>query len=516
MKGNEGPKGENDQFWKQFFGWICLLEISILKRLGLQIWAKKLFENTRQGNECPKGENERKWRPKRPKWKEINAQKANMKGNESAKNQNERKWRPKRPKWKEMKAQKAKMEGNEGPKGQNDQFRRQFFGWICLLEVTILERPGWQIWSKGFLKTKGKKWRPKNQNERKSTPKRPKWKEMKAQKGQNERKWRPKRPKWKEIKAQKAKMKGHEGPKGQNEKKWRPKRPKWKEMKAQKAKMTSFGSNFFAESAYLKLPFWRGSGGKFGPKAFWKHKERKWRPKRPTWKEINAQKSKMKENECPKGQNERKSRPKRPTWKEMKAQKANMKGNELQKAKMKGNESRKGQNERKWKRKKPKWKEMKAQKAKMKGNESPKGQNGRKWKPKTPKWLVLEAIFFGWICVLEVTILEKLGWQIWARCFLKTQRKEMKAQKAKMKGNESRKGQNERKWKPKKQKWPVLEAIFGRICLLEVTILQRLGWQIWARCFLKTHGKEMNAKRPKWKEMNAQKAKMKGNEGPKG
>ena len=26
----------------------------------------------------------------------------------------------KRPKWKEMKAQKAKMKGNEGPKGQNE------------------------------------------------------------------------------------------------------------------------------------------------------------------------------------------------------------------------------------------------------------------------------------------------------------------------------------------------------------------------------------------------------------
>ena len=98
--------------------------------------------------------------------------------NEGPKGQNERKWKPKRPKWKEMKAQKAKMKGNEGPRSQDDHFWRQFFGWICLLEVTILERLGWQIWAKGFLKTQGK-----------------------------------------EMKAQKAKMKGNESPKGQNERK---------------------------------------------------------------------------------------------------------------------------------------------------------------------------------------------------------------------------------------------------------------------------------------------------------
>ena len=136
-----------------------------------------------------------------------------------------------------MKAQKAKIKGNEGPKGKNERkwrpkkrrwpFLEAIFGWICLLEFTILERLGWQIWARGFLKTKGK--------------------EMKAQKakmqgnegpkGQNKRKWSPKRPKWKEMKAQKGKMKGNEGPKGQNERKWKPKRPKWNEMKAQKAKM---------------------------------------------------------------------------------------------------------------------------------------------------------------------------------------------------------------------------------------------------------------------------------------
>ena len=29
-----------------------------------------------------------------------------------------------------------------------------------------------------------------------------------------------------------------------------------------------FRGHFLAESAYLKLPFWRGSGGKSGPGAF--------------------------------------------------------------------------------------------------------------------------------------------------------------------------------------------------------------------------------------------------------
>ena len=39
-------------------------------------------------------------------------------------------------------------------------------------------------------------------------------------------------------------------------------------MKAEKAKMTIFGGNFLVEFAFLKLPFWRGSGGKSGPGAF--------------------------------------------------------------------------------------------------------------------------------------------------------------------------------------------------------------------------------------------------------
>ena len=168
-----------------------------------------------KGNEGPKGQNERKWKPKRPKWKEMKAQKAKMKGNESPKGQNERKWRPKRPKWKEMKpkrpkwkemkaqkakmkemkAQKAKMKGNEGPRGQKcakmQPPRRwaKFFGWICISErYHFGQGLWWQIWARAAF------WKAKN-----------------------ERKWRPKRPKWNEMKTQKAKMKGNEGPK----------RPKW-------------------------------------------------------------------------------------------------------------------------------------------------------------------------------------------------------------------------------------------------------------------------------------------------
>ena len=82
------------------------------------------------------------------------------------------------------------------------------------------------------------------------------------------------------------------------------------------------------------------------------------------WK-FHLQESKNKESERPKGQNERKWKPKRPKWKEMKAQKAKTKGNESpNKPKMKGNEGTKGQNEKKWRPKRPKWKEMMAQKDK--------------------------------------------------------------------------------------------------------------------------------------------------------
>ena len=65
----------------------------------------------------PKSQNATKSRPKRPKCKEMEAQKAKMQGNEGPKRQNERKSKPKRPKCKEMKAHNAKITGNEGPEG---------------------------------------------------------------------------------------------------------------------------------------------------------------------------------------------------------------------------------------------------------------------------------------------------------------------------------------------------------------------------------------------------------------
>ena len=112
---------------------------------------------------------------------------------------------------------------------------------------------------------------------------------------QNERKWRPTRPKWKEMKAHKAQMKVQKA--------------KMKEIKAEKAKMTIFGGNFLAESAYSKLPFWRGSGGKSGPGGLfdqnkrkgsrkmskckkWSPKRPKWTAKRQKWKEMKPQESK--------------------------------------------------------------------------------------------------------------------------------------------------------------------------------------------------------------------------------
>ena len=274
---------------------------------------------------------------------------------------------------------------------------------------------------RGNPKMKGNENR-KSQNER-----------NKSRKGQNERKWRPKRAKWKEMAALKAQIKGNES---QNERKWRPKRPKWKEMKAQKAKMK----------------------GNEGPKG---QNERKWRPKRPKWKEMKAKHCKM--------------LPGLPLIKFVQIWLGN--GPFLTTcgkrphvaapiSKKCRNEGPKGQNERKWKPKRPKWKEMKAQKTKMKGNKSRKGQNDNFWRQ-----------FFGWICLLEVTILERLGWQIWTRRAFWPKWKEMKARKAKMKGNEgpqsqnvkdeARKGQNEgpkakmkgneapkgenkRKWSPKR------------------------------------------------------------------
>ena len=135
--------------------------------------------------------------PKRPKWKEMKAQKAKMK----------RKTRPKKQKWKEHKAKKAK--------------NRKIEVGLALLNSlcgTLGKRTVFgNLWG-GTPEASHQK-----QNERKWRPKMPKWKEKKAQKSQNEKKWRPKRPKWKEMKAQKAKMKGNEGPKGQNEENESPK-----------------------------------------------------------------------------------------------------------------------------------------------------------------------------------------------------------------------------------------------------------------------------------------------------
>ena len=92
-----------------------------------------------------------------------------------------------------MKAQKAKMQGNEGPKGQ---------------KLENEAGPGaakFFIWDIG--KT-GRFWQLVG-GAQKPTPKRPKCKEMKAQKAKN----------CKEMKAHKAKMQGNEGPQGQNARK---------------------------------------------------------------------------------------------------------------------------------------------------------------------------------------------------------------------------------------------------------------------------------------------------------
>ena len=87
------------------------------------------------------------------------------------------------------------------------------------------------------------------------------------------------------------------------------------------------------------------------------------------WKEMNAQNTKMKIMEGPKGQNESTWTPKEPKMKD-------------QKAKMKAHEGPKSQNERKWRIKRPKWKEMKAQK----------GKHESKWSPRRPKWKEIQGI----------------------------------------------------------------------------------------------------------------------------
>ena len=135
----------------------------------------------------------------------------------------------------------------------------------------------------------------------------------------------------------------------------------------------------------------------------------------------------------------------------------------------------KGQNEKKWKPKRLKWKEMKVQKAKIKGNESQKGQNER----------------------------------------------ETKTQKAKMKGNEGPKGQNESTWRPKRPKWKEITAQKAKklqnaagvgadkICLNFSRIRPVFG-NLWGGPHVAAQANK------KMKGNESQKAKMKGNEGPKG
>ena len=54
----------------------------------------KAQKATMKGNEGPKGQNERKWKPKRPKWKEMKAQKAKMKATKAKLKGNEAKKAP--------------------------------------------------------------------------------------------------------------------------------------------------------------------------------------------------------------------------------------------------------------------------------------------------------------------------------------------------------------------------------------------------------------------------------------
>ena len=112
------------------------------------------------------------------------------------------------------------------------------------------------------------------------------------------------------MKGQKTKMKGNECPKDENEKKWRPKRPKWKEMKAQKAKMKGNegpkgqklqnAAGLGADKICLNFIRKRAVFGNFwgGPHVAAQTSQK--------WKEMKAQKVKMKGHESRKDQNERK------------------------------------------------------------------------------------------------------------------------------------------------------------------------------------------------------------------
>ena len=193
-----------------------------------------------------------------------------------------------------MKAQKAKMKGNEGPKGQKLQNAAGFGAdKICLNFIRKRAVFG-NLWGKTS----------------RGSPDKPKMKEMK-----------PQTAKMKRNEAQKAKMKGNEGPKGQNERKWRPKRPKWKEKAKMKGNEGPKGQKLqnaaglgadkicltFIRKRAVFVNLW--GGPHVAPQT--NQKVRKWTPERPKWKEMKAQKAKLKGNEGPKGQNERKWRPKK-------------------------------------------------------------------------------------------------------------------------------------------------------------------------------------------------------------
>ena len=146
------------------------------------------------------------------------------------------------------------------------------------------------------------------------------------------------------MKAQKAKMKENKGPKGQNERKSRPKRPKWR-IEAQKAKIRKMKPGLALLNSLYGTKAKRTVFGNLwgGPHGHPEGCRKEMKAQKAKMKGNKAQKAKMKGNEGLKGQNERKWKPKRPKWKEMKAQKA----------KMEGNESPKGQNERQGRPKRP-------------------------------------------------------------------------------------------------------------------------------------------------------------------
>ena len=162
----------------------------------------------------------------------------------------------------------------------------------------------------------------------------------------------------------------------------------------------------------------------------------------------------------------------------------------------------------------------------MQGNENPKSQNERKWMPKShPARIWHQMAIFP------------LNFAIFPFPKFATCRARNGAQKAKMKANESPKGQNERKWKPQKPKWKEMKPkrpkwkemkaqkppsqdlvpngnFPSKFCIFFFSKICHLQSQKWRP--KNQNEKKWRPKRPKWKEMKAQKARMKGNESPKG